>query len=207
MESSSMVLRASVFEPLITKGSELTFENLDGNFIKIFQDLNTLFGGALNAPFVDVVQGSVVSGTTEEAILNVVDISGNERVYNLFKALQEGLIQFSCRVKLDTTNTMIRIYLSQDITLSGSSVLLATSPIAGSGNKVVDMSREFISAGNLFLVDPTRSLYDDKNPPEGTELESISGWEFENMYLIFTCDNGSTEDTAQYISCSIIPIA
>jgi len=207
METSSMVLRASVFEPLTTKGSELSFEDLDGNFIKIFQDLNTLFGGSLNTPFVDVVQGSVVTGVTAETIINVVSLSAFDQIYNKFKAIQEGILRLSCRIKLDTTNTMIRIYLSQDVTLSGSSVLLATSPISGSGNKVIDMSREFISAGNLFLVDPTRSMYDDKNPPEGAELESISGWEFENMYLIFTCDNGSTEDTVQYISSTIIPLS
>lgn len=207
MESSSMVLRASVFEPLITKGSELTFENLDGNFIKIFQDLNTLFGGALNAPFVDVVQGTIVTGTTEEAILNVVDISGNERVYNLFKALQEGLLRFSVRIKMNGSSSTFRVYLSQDITLSGSSVLLATSPAFGSDNKNFILEREFCSAGNLFLVDPTAGMIDDKAPSGTIELTSISGWEFENMYLIFTCDNGAVEDTAQYISCSIIPIA
>lgn len=207
MESSSMVLRASVFEPLITKGSELTFENLDGNFIKIFQDLNTLFGGALNAPFVDVVQGTIVTGTTEEAILNVVDISGNDRVYNLFKALQDGLLQFSVRVKLNASSSIIRVYLSQDITLSGSSVLLATSPVMSADDKVFSLEREICTAGNLFLVDPTAQLIDDKRPSGTIELNSIAGWEFENMYLIFTCDNGAVEDTAQYISSSIIPIA
>jgi len=103
METSSMVLRASVFEPLTTKGSELSFEDLDGNFIKIFQDLNTLFGGSLNTPFVDVVQGSVVTGVTAETIINVVELSAFDQIYNKFKAIQDGILRFNCRIKLNAS--------------------------------------------------------------------------------------------------------
>jgi len=39
MESTGIILRSEAYEPLATKGSELTFEDLDGNFIKIYQDL------------------------------------------------------------------------------------------------------------------------------------------------------------------------
>jgi hypothetical protein len=39
MESTGIILRSEAYEPLTTKGSELTFEDLDGNFIKIYQDL------------------------------------------------------------------------------------------------------------------------------------------------------------------------
>lgn len=39
MESTGIILRQEGYEPLTTKGSELTFEDLDNNFIKIYQDL------------------------------------------------------------------------------------------------------------------------------------------------------------------------
>ena len=41
MESTGLILRSEAYEPLTTKGSELTFEDLDGNFIKIYQDIYT----------------------------------------------------------------------------------------------------------------------------------------------------------------------
>lgn len=42
MESTGIILRQEGYEPLTTKGSELTFEDLDNNFIKIYQDLYTV---------------------------------------------------------------------------------------------------------------------------------------------------------------------
>lgn len=205
MESASMILRASIFEPLITKGEELTFENLDGNFIKIFQDLNTLFGSVIQKPFVDVVSGAEITGVTTETLLNAVTLTDFGQVYPMLKGLQDGLLQFTVRIKASASNSTIKMYLSSEPFVNGSSMLLATSPVIGADNYNFLLKREIKSASNLTLLDPTAEVFDDVNP-QSYGLGVFSGWEFADMYLIFTCDNGSTEDTIQYISSSIIPL-
>ena len=39
LQKASMILRIAAYPPLTTKGSELTWEELDGNLIKIYQDI------------------------------------------------------------------------------------------------------------------------------------------------------------------------
>lgn len=44
LNSDGLILREEIFSPLTTKGAELTFEDVDGNFVKIYEDLRALSG-------------------------------------------------------------------------------------------------------------------------------------------------------------------
>jgi hypothetical protein len=90
MESEGIILRIEENEPLITKGSELTFEDLDGNFIKIYQDLFVLFN--TNSQQAISATGSEIDFTTKKVYNTHLSPSNANITANLTNA-KIGIVQ------------------------------------------------------------------------------------------------------------------
>lgn len=92
MESTGIILRQEGYEPLITKGSELTFEDLDGNFIKIYQDLYTALQLIGEREASIAATGNQINFTLPK-IFNLPTSPGSDNITNDLDNAKIGIVQ------------------------------------------------------------------------------------------------------------------
>lgn len=92
MESTGIILRIEGYEPLTTKGSELTFEDLDNNFIKIYQDLYVAFQLVGERESSIASTGSLIDFTLPK-IFNLPTSAANDNITNDLTDAKIGIVQ------------------------------------------------------------------------------------------------------------------
>ena len=150
--------------------------------------VNSALSAKANAPLIDTVSSSALTGVTTEGILKSYLIPANTYTSSEILNFANDLY------KTGTAGTVTsRLYTNTTNSLSGAS-LLATN-ISTAGNRKVPLRRQLVlKNGNIEVLVATQSLPDD-NLNSSTVASLIAFNPAVDNYFITTAQNASTGDS------------
>jgi hypothetical protein len=157
------------YQALLISGTNI--KTINGNSILGSGDL-IVSGAAAGFTLIDnAVGGNIITGTTSETILHSKRLPANSNGGNFFKGTVAGILNIELYIKMavaaGANDNRYKIYFNKSSTLTGSPVLLATTPLVGRDLNEFYCIKRTLSGTSLVinLFEPTNETLNDEFDP------------------------------------------